>query len=62
VSYRPIPIEPGDPAPLVGALIAEQRPLGLYHLVNDDRSGGAGETRVRRGTVFCVPLANGGSA
>jgi hypothetical protein len=30
--------------------------------VNDDRSGGAGETRVRRGTVFCVPLANGGSA
>lgn len=62
MSYRPIPIEPGDPAPLVRSLIAEQRPLGLYHLVNDDRPGGAGETRVRRGTVFCVPLANGGPA
>lgn len=62
MSYRPIPIEPVDPAPLVGALISEQRPLGLYHLVHDDRPGGAGETRLRRGTVFCVPLAKGGRA
>lgn len=60
MSYRPIPIEPTDPAPLIGALIAEQRPLGLYHLVHDDRPGGAGETRLRRGTVFCVPVAIGG--
>jgi anti-sigma B factor antagonist len=62
MSYRPIPIEPADPAPLVASLVTEQRPLGLYHLVHDDRRGGAGETRLRRGTVFCVPIAAGGLA
>lgn len=62
MSYRPIPIEPADPAPLVASLVTEQRPLGLYHLVHDDRRGGAGETRLRRGTVFCVPIAAGARA
>jgi hypothetical protein len=62
MSYRPIPIEPTEPGPLVASLVTEQRPLGLYHLVHDDRRGGAGETRIRRGTVFCVPLATGGRA
>jgi anti-anti-sigma factor len=62
MSYRPIPIEPTDPAPLVASLVSEQRPLGLYHLVHDDRRGGAGETRLRRGTVFCVPIATGARA
>ena len=57
LSYRALPDGLLDLAATVAELVAQQRLLGLFHLLNDRRPiSGIGESRFIRGAVWAGPL------
>ncbi|HWO99345.1 MAG TPA: STAS domain-containing protein [Methylococcus sp.] len=55
--YRPMRKGRIDLSETLEGLLDMQTVRGVLHLVNDDREGvGAGESRLRRGAVWCAPL------
>lgn len=54
--YRPLPKGELEPTALLSELLEREQPLGLLHLLHDDRPGGTGESCFTRGAIWASPL------